>query len=78
MNKKIPSEQLTPKQRETLLKLEESGTQAEIAKVLERHGLPKMRELQVIVDDPWPSNPPPGICYCTDDAGISWYCCVRK
>ena len=74
MSNKIPSEQLTPKQRETLLKLEESGAQADIAKVLERHGLPNMRKLHVIID---PGTPPPGGCYCTDDAGTSWYCCVK-
>ena len=69
MSKKIPSEQLTPKQRETLLKLGESGMQAEMAKI----GLASPK---VMIDDP--GQPPPGGCYCTEDAGKSWYCCKLK
>ena len=68
---KIPQEQLTREQRETLEKLEKSRKhmEADLAEVLKRHGVPHGTIVELRC-----GFPPPGGCYCKDeDSG--WYCC---
>jgi hypothetical protein len=66
----IPEAQLTPEQRETLEKLKKSSKriEAEMAEVLERHGLPHVTTIELRC-----GFPPPGGCYCSSN-GV-WYCC---
>lgn len=68
---KIPHEQLTPEQRETLQKLEKSRKhmEADVADVLQRHGVPRGTIIELRC-----GFPPPGGCYCWDEGG-GWYCC---
>jgi len=67
---RTPQEQLTPKQRETLEKLEKSRKhiEADVAEVLKKHGFPGVSVLELRC-----GFPPPGGCYCND--GNGWYCC---
>jgi hypothetical protein len=68
---KIPQEQLTREQRDTLEKLEKSRKhmESELAEVLKRHGVPHGTIVELRC-----GFPPPVGCYCKDeDSG--WYCC---